>query len=103
MEKLAKCCFHVKEALEDNKHRFCCESNHEKFEADCSLLASFADEDQFMQGLQLLDKKWRAREKGVMDWFLREKATEAYCTWFSGFTPEGLPNTNNAVECSTDP
>ena len=98
MEKLAKCYFHVKKALKDNKHRFSCESNYEKFEADCGLLATFEDEDQFMQGLQLLDKKWRAREKAVMDWFVREWATEAYCAWFSGFTPAGLPNTNNAVE-----
>ena len=59
MEKLAKCYFHVKKALKDNKHTFSCESNYDKFEADCGLLATFEDEHQFMhmQGLQRLDEK----------------------------------------------
>ena len=33
-----------------------------------------------------------------MDWFLEEWRTELYRCWFSGFTPAGLPNTNNAIE-----
>ena len=98
LDKLAKCYFHVKKALKDNRHRFSSETNFEKFQNDCSLLAAFDDEDQFLEGLRLLDRKWRAREKDAMNWFLKEWATEAYRAWFSGFTPPGLPNTNNAVE-----
>ena len=96
--KLAKCYFHVKKGLKDNKWRFSSEKNYEQFEKDCSALGAFDQEDEFLHGLRLLDKKWRSREKAAMDWFLEEWGTELYRCWFSGFTPAGLPNTNNAVE-----
>ena len=59
---------------------------------------TFDDKNQFLEGFQMLNRKWRARGKGAMDWFIKKWATEAYCAWFSGFTPLGFPISNNAAE-----
>jgi hypothetical protein len=98
IEKLGKCYFHVKKALRDNKWRFSSDQTYEKFEQHCSSLASFDKEDEFVHGLQLLKKKWLNKEKNAIDWFLKEWGTENYRCWYSGFTPAGLPNTNNSLE-----
>jgi hypothetical protein len=98
LEKHAKCYFHAKKALKENKWRFTNDENYDKFEEDCSALAGFDQEDEFVHGMQLLNKKWRNREKVAVDWFLKEWGTESFRCWFSGYTPAGLPNTNNALE-----
>jgi hypothetical protein len=96
--RLAKCYFHVKKGLKDNKSRFSSETNYELFQSDCSDIAGFDTEQEFFDALDLLFRKWRSREKDAVDWFSSEWCTKSYGTWFSGFTSAGLPNTNNSLE-----
>ena len=96
--KLAKCYFHSKKVLEDNKHRFSSTDHFEKFVKDCKDIGSLDTEEQFVFALQLLKQKWQSREKEAVKWFFEEWDTEKYINWFSGFTDVGIPNTNNAVK-----
>jgi hypothetical protein len=46
----------------------------------------------------LLFKKWRSQENDAVEWFEAEWGTSSYSSWFVGFSPAGLPNSNNSLE-----
>ena len=96
--KKAKCYFHVKKGLYDHRHLFTSDKNYDEFEQDCGTIAKLYDPEMFTFALQLLQRKWQNRERVAVTWFMAEWGDRKYSSWFSGFTPPGIPNTNVHVE-----
>ena len=96
--KVAKCYFHMRQAIVHNKARFRTEANYEQFMEDTKMLAGLPNEEQFLQGLSMLERKWVRRELDMMsNWFMPYWGTEIKRNWFVGFTAPGLPNRRKIV------
>jgi hypothetical protein len=97
--KIAKCYFHMRQAIVQHAADFSSPQNYENFLKDTENLASLPFEEQFLAGLKLFTQKWIRREPSLMrSWFLPYWCTETKRSWFVCFTFTGLPNTNNTVE-----
>ena len=64
--KVAKCYFHMRQAIVQNKSRFSTEANYEQFMAETETLASLSSEEQFLAALELFKHKWQRKEKALM-------------------------------------
>ena len=97
--KIAKCYFHMRQAIVQHAAHFSSEENYEKFLVDTKKLAGLPSEEQFLAGLDLFKNKWVRREPSLMrSWFLPYWCSEIKRNWFVSFTSPGLPNTNNTAE-----
>ena len=64
--KVAKCDFHMRQTIVQNKSRFSTEANYEQFMAETETLASLSSEEQFLAALELFKQKWQRKERSLM-------------------------------------
>ena len=95
MNFIATCYYHVKSAVEMNKHRFSSDQSGTLFEEDIEKLHSISSDIVFDNGSSLFFQKWRRKDKVPTEWF------ETYwgsVRFHAGATGDGLPVANSVIE-----
>ena len=95
MNFIATCYYHVKSAVEMNKHRFSSDQSRTLFEEDIEKLHSISSDIVFDNGSSLFFQKWRRKDKVPTEWF------ETYwgsARFHAGATGDGLPVANSVIE-----
>lgn len=101
--RLAVCFFHMMQALVRNKNRFRdAEQNYPKFRADVRGLHTLDDSDAFQAGLDLLKRRWQAKEPLVVSWFFPHWGVPGKMEWNVSATAWGMPAVNNANESNNN-
>ena len=72
LKTVATCYYHVKQAIEFNKHKFKSEVFHEQFEQDIENLHSLTDDAYvvFENAHSLFESKWLQKDRVAATWFV---------------------------------
>ena len=95
MNFVAACYYHVKSAVETNKHRFSSEQSRTLFEGDIEKLHSLSTDTVFDNACVLFFQKWRRRDRPAVEWFQTYWGSARFN---AGATGDGLPVASSVIE-----
>jgi hypothetical protein len=95
---LATCYFHLTRGLVKNQSKFRDRENYVNFSADVRSLHELSSKAVFVEGVDLLCKRYQDQEGGAVAWFRDSWGREDLRDWYIGALPGGLPTSNNAME-----
>ena len=95
LKTVATCYYHVKQAIEVNKHKFKSEVFREQFEEDIENLHSLTDDVVFQQAHSLFESKWLRKDRVAATWFVEYWGSALFHASATGI---GLPVSNSVLE-----